>query len=343
MFLPEAFNQQVTNIIGLGLFAFLVAIGLTPFYTHFAYKHKWWKRSRTHSTTGEELKVISSLRIKRQVPLMAGLVTVIAISVTTLLFNLDRGQTWLPLAALIGGGLVGLLDDIINIKGGGGNVAGLRPKVKFLMMLAVSGVAAWFFYYKLGYQTVHIPFSGDFFVGWALIPLFMLVVVSTSNAVNITDGRDGLAGGTLISAFGAFAVIAVMQGFFGIAGFCFAVIGALLAYLWFNIPPARFFMGDVGSFSLGTALGVVAMLTDTLFLLPIIGLVFVAEAGSVVLQIGSKKLFKRRIFIASPIHYHFEALGWPKTKVTMRFWVVAQVCAAFGVALALLGGYTVLQ
>lgn len=338
----EAFNQHITVIIGLALFSFLVAIGLTPIFAHFAYKHKWWKRSRTHSTTGEALKVIARMRIKRQVPLMAGIVMIIAVTVTTVAFNLDRGQTWLPLAALIAGGMVGLVDDIISIKGAGGGFAGLRPTVKLLLITLVAAAAAWFFYYKLGYNTVHVPFIGDVVIGWLLIPLFTLVVVSTGNAVNITDGMDGLAAGTLISAYGAFAVIAAMQGFFGIAGFCMTVVGALLAYLWFNIPPARFFMGDAGSFSLGTALGVVAMLTDTLFLLPIIAFVFVAEAGSVVLQVTSKKLFKRKIFIASPIHHHFEALGWPKTKVTMRFWVIAQVCAAAGVVLALLGGYIIL-
>ncbi len=339
MFSLDNFTQEVAVIVGLSLFSFLVAIFLTPIYSHLAYKHKLWKRSRTHSTTGEALKVISSMRIKRQVPLMAGIVIILAVALTTFLFNLDRGQTWLPLAALIGGGVVGLIDDVINIRGGGGNVAGLRPLMKFLMISLVAVVAAWFFYYKLGYDTIHVPFAGDVFIGWLLMPLFVLVIVSTSNAVNITDGMDGLAGGILISSFGAFGIIASLQGLFAIAGFCFTVIGALLAYLWFNIPPARFFMGDVGSFALGTSLGVVAMLTDTLFLLPIIALIFVAEAGSVLLQLLSKKFLNRRVFIASPIHHHFEAMGWPKTKVTMRFWVIGQVCAAFGVALALIGGF----
>lgn len=335
----DALTDEVTVIIGLSLFSLLVAVLLTPIYSNYAFKHKLWKRSRTHSTTGEELKVISSFRIKRQIPLMAGIVTLIAVTLTTILFNLDRGQTWLPLAGFVGGGFVGLVDDIINIKGSGGNVAGLRPKVKFIMLTFVAAIAAFFFYYKLGYNTIHIPFAGDLFIGWALIPLFVLAVVSTGNAVNITDGMDGLAGGIAISSFGAFGVIAALQGLFMISGFCFTVIGALLAYLWFNIPPARFLMGDVGSFALGTSLGVVAMLTDTLFLLPIIAFVFVAETGSVILQLGSKKLFKKRIFKASPIHHHFEAMGWPKTKVTMRFWIVGQVCAVLGVALALLGGF----
>ncbi len=339
MFTLEQFTHETTTILLLSIFSFCVAMLLTPIYTHFAFKYSWWKRSRTHSTTGEELSVINKLRIKRKIPLMAGLVIVAAATLTTVLFNLDRHQTWLPLAALLGGGFVGLIDDIINIKGTGGKTAGLRAPVKFTMVTAVAAVAAWFFYYKLGYETIQVPFAGDFTLGWLLIPLFILVVVSTGNAVNISDGVDGLAGGLLMSAFGAFGVIAALQGNFGIAGFCMTIVGALLAYVWFNIAPARFIMGDVGSFSLGTSLGVVAMLTDTLFLLPLIALVFVAEAGSSLIQILSKKIFHRKVFIAAPIHHHFEATGWPKTKVTMRFWVIGQACAALGVILALIGGY----
>ena len=197
---------------------------------------------------------------------MAGLIFVIATGIATLLFNLDRQQTWLPLAALAGGGFVGLIDDIINVRGKGIGVAGLRAPLKFLLITIVASIGAWFFYYKLGYTTLHLPYAGDIVLGWLIIPLFILAVVSTSNAVNISDGLDGLAGGLLLSAYGAFGVIAALQGNFGIAGFCMTIAGTLLAYVWFNIPPARFFMGDVGSFSLGTGLGVVAMLTDTLFL-----------------------------------------------------------------------------
>lgn len=333
------FTRQVTTIFSLSFLTFCVAMLLTPLYTFFAYRYKFWKVDRTHSTTGEKLKVVTKYNINRSVPTMAGLITVAAITLITLLFNLDRQQTWLPLAALLGGAIVGLADDIINVRGKGGGVKGLRAPIKFAMIAAVAAVAAWFFYYKLGYTSVHIPFAGDIALGWLLIPLFILVVVSTGNAVNISDGLDGLAGGLLLNAYGAFGVIATVQGNIGIAAFCLTVVGALLAYIWFNIAPARFFMGDVGSFALGTALGVVAMLTNTLFLLPIIGLVFVAEAGSSLLQILSKKLFHRKIFIAAPLHHHLEAKGWLKTKVTMRFWVIGQVCAALGIILALAGGY----
>ena len=159
--------------------------------------------------------------------------------------------------------------------------------------------------------------------------------------VNISDGLDGLAGGLLIMSFSAFGVIALLQGHLKIAGFCFTVVGALLSYLWFNIYPARFFMGDVGSFAFGTSLGVVAMMTNTLFLLPVIGILFVVEAGSSLIQIVSKKLFHRKVFVSAPIHHHLEATGWPEVKVTMRFWVIAGVSAFVGILMALSGGHII--
>lgn len=336
----DQLTKEATVIFTLSFLAFCLAMLLTPIYTHYAYKYKFWKRSRTTSTTGEVTTVVNQLRTRKTpFPTMAGIVILIAVAVITIALNLDRQQTWLPLAALLGGGLVGLIDDIINVRGTGEGTAGLRAPIKFALITAVAALGAWFFYYKLGYTTIHVPFMGDFALGWTLIPLFILVVVSTGNAVNISDGLDGLSGGLLMSAFGAFGIIAALQGNFGIAAFCMTIIGALMAYLWFNIAPARFQMGDVGSFALGTSLGVVAMLTNTLFLLPIIGLVFVIEAGSSLVQIFSKKVFHRKVFIAAPIHHHLQMKEWPKTKVTMRFWVIGQACAAIGVILALAGGH----
>ncbi|HEU4914283.1 MAG TPA: phospho-N-acetylmuramoyl-pentapeptide-transferase [Candidatus Saccharimonadales bacterium] len=332
--------QEITTTFTLSFVTFCVAMLLTPLYSSVAYKYKLWKRRRTHDSTGKALQVLNKIHTrKRDVPTMAGLIVVAAVTIVTVLFNLDRQQTWLPLAALLGGGFVGLVDDIINVRGSGGGVAGLRAPIKMAMIMAVAAFGAWFFYYKLGFTSVHVPFAGDVAMGWMVIPLFILVVISTGNAVNISDGLDGLAGGLLASAFGAFGIVAFLQGNYGIAAFCMTVVGALLAYLWFNIAPARFFMGDVGSFALGTSLGVVAMLTNTIFLMPLIGLVFVVEAGSSLLQILSKKIFHRKIFLVAPIHHHFEALGWTRTKVTMRFWIIGQVCAVLGLALALISGF----
>ncbi len=341
--LPQL-TTSLIMLVSLALGALTLSVVMTPIYTYFAYRYRFWKRQRSTSTTGEALTVFTKLhasKFERNIPTMAGLIIVISVSIITLLFNLDREQTWLPLAALIGGGAVGLIDDIINIRGKQLGVAGLRSSLKFAMITAVAAVGAWFFYYKLGadYSQIQVPFLGSFELGWLIIPLFILAVVSTSNAVNISDGLDGLAGGLLASAYSIFAVIALLQGNEGIAGFCFAVLGALLSYLWFNVHPARFFMGDVGSFALGTSLGVIAMLTNSLLLLPVIGLVFVIEAGSSSLQIMSKKLFKRRIFKSAPIHHHLEAIGWPETKVTMRFWLIGNVAGFIGLLLALAGGH----
>lgn len=328
-----------TFILSVG--AFMLAMILTPIYTHLAYKYKFWKKQRTTSTTGEKLTVFNKLhakKFKRNIPTMAGVIFVASITLITFFFNRNRGQTWLPLAALAGGAFVGLLDDIINVRGHGEGVAGLRSSLKFAMIAVIGLVLGWFFYVKLGATAVHIPFMGDLVLGWLMVPLFAFAVIATGNAVNISDGLDGLAGGLAAIAFGSFGIIAMLQSQLLLSGFCFTVVGALLSYLWFNIYPARFMMGDVGSFAIGASLGVVAMLTNTLFLLPIIGIVFVAEAGSSLIQIFSKKVFKRKIFISAPFHHHLEATGWPETKITMRFWVVGYIAAFIGVLLALAGG-----
>lgn len=338
----ESLTHEMIGTFLLSVGGFVLAMLLTPIYTDFAYRYKFWKKQRKTSTTGEMLQIFTKLhaeKFKRNIPTMAGIIGVVSIAIITFIFNNDRAETWLPLAALIGGGFVGLLDDIINIRGQGDGVAGLRSSLKFLMITLLALALGWFFFAKLGYDSVHIPFMGDLLLGWLIVPLFVFAVVSTSNAVNISDGLDGLAGGLLSTSFGSFGVIAMLQGHFLLSGFCFTVVGALLAYLWFNIYPARFFMGDVGSFAFGTSLGVVAMLTNTIFLLPVIGVLFVIEAGSSLMQIVSKKYFGRKIFKSAPIHHHLEAGGWPEVKITMRFWVISAIAGFSGVLLALAGGH----
>lgn len=336
-------TSTIIRILGLGFVGFLLSIILTPIYTTAAYKWQWWKKPRTTSVTGEVAKVFTKLHAKkheRHIPTMAGVIFVVAVAAVTLLFNLERTETWLPLAAFAGAGMIGLVDDIINIRGSGKGVAGLPSKLKLLLTTIVAAIGGWFFFYKLDVSAIHIPFAGEWNLGWLIIPLFILVVVATANAVNITDGLDGLAGGLTSIAFGVYALIAFLEGRYGIAGFCMTVVGGLLAYTWFNVFPARFFMGDIGSFALGTALGVIAMLTNTVTLLPIIGILFVAETGSVILQIASKKLRNgKKIFKVSPLHHHFEASGWPETKVTMRFWILGQVAGVIGLIIFVVGGY----
>lgn len=338
----EILKHSLGDIVLLTVVAFLIAMALTPIYTFIAYRYRFWKKQRTTSTTGEALEVFTKLhaaKFKRSIPTMAGAIGVLAIVAVTLALNLDRNETWLPLAALIGGALVGITDDIINIRGNGLGVAGLRSSIKFLLIIAIGVVLGWYFYDKLGFTSVFVPYFGSIDIGIWIIPLFAFVVTAMGNAVNISDGLDGLAGGLLTASYGAFGLIAMLQGQFMLAGFCFTVIGVLLSYLWFNIYPARFFMGDVGSFAYGVSLGVVAMLTNSLFLLPIIGAVFVLEAGSSLIQIVSKRFFHRKVFLSAPIHHHLEASGWPEVKVTMRFWVLGCVAASIGMLVAVSGGF----
>ncbi|MBP6041985.1 phospho-N-acetylmuramoyl-pentapeptide-transferase [Candidatus Saccharibacteria bacterium] len=335
-------RDQFADIALLGLVSMLLATALTPIYTKFAYKYKWWKRQRDTSMTGEKAEVYHQLHAekhKRNIPTMAGIITVVTVTIITLLFNLDRGQTWLPLAAMLGAASVGILDDIFNLRSLGGK-AGLTARVKMLLITTVASAGGLYSFYKLGYSSLNIPFiNGNVEIGWLFVPIFVLVVVSTANAVNITDGLDGLAGGLLTTVFTAYALIAFLQTNYGIAGFCITIVGALTSYTWFNIYPARFFMGDVGSFTMGATLGVIAMLTDTVLILPVIAIVFVGETGSVIVQVLSKKIFGRKIFRSAPIHHHFEAIGWPETKVTMRFWVIGEIAALAGLLLAVFGGH----
>jgi phospho-N-acetylmuramoyl-pentapeptide-transferase len=334
-------SHTILKILGLGFASFVLSMLLTPLYTTYAYKKELWKRPRTTAATGEAATVYQKLHAAkhvRHIPTMAGVIFVISAALVTLTFNLSRTETWLPLSAMFGAGVIGLIDDFFNIRSTGG-IAGMRAKLKMLLITVVALIGGWWFFSKLGVDSIHIPLmTTSIHLGWLIVPLFVLVVVATANAVNITDGLDGLAGGLAAIAFGAYTIIAFLEGRYGVAGFCLTMVGALLSYTWFNIFPARFFMGDVGSFALGTALGVVAMLTDTVVILPIIGLIFVAEAGSSMIQIASKKLrHGKKVFKIAPIHHHFEALGWEETKVTMRFWVIGQVVAVLGLMLFLLG------
>jgi phospho-N-acetylmuramoyl-pentapeptide-transferase len=324
----------------LGLVSLVIATVITPLYTKIAYKKQWWKQQRTEAWSGGEASVYKQLHAekhKRHVPTMAGLIFIITVLIVTLADNLDRGQTWLPLAAMVGSGIIGLIDDFINIRGHNLKIAGMRSQLKFFLHSGVALIGGWWFFAKLGVTGMYIPGFGNVHLGILTILIFWMVVIATANAVNISDGLDGLAGGLLVSSFSAYSVICMVEHKFFLAGFCITVVGALLSYTWFNIFPARFFMGDVGSFALGTALGVIAMQTNTVYILPIVGIVYVAETGSVIINRTSKKLRNgKKVFLSSPIHHHFEAIGWPETKVTMRFWLIGQVGAVVGLMIFLL-------
>jgi phospho-N-acetylmuramoyl-pentapeptide-transferase len=332
---------QLTRILILGVLSFVLAMVITPIFTHFAYKYRWWRRQRQLDVTGKKAVVFQKLhqeKHKRNIPTMAGLIVIVTVAIITLIFNLNRSETWLPLATMILFGGLGLIDDLSNVFKKTDKTGGLRAKTQLLLLVLLSLLCALWFYYKLGWNIIHIPAWGDLTIGWLYIPLFVLVVVSSAKSVSITDGLDGLAGGTLSFAFGSYAVIAYLSGLSSLATFCVTLVGVMFAYTWFNIYPARFFMGQVGSTALGATLGVIAMLTNTVLILPVIGFVFVAETLSVIIQLISKRLRKgKKVFLSAPIHHHFEAKGWPETKVTMRFWVIGWVMSLLGVVIALLG------
>ena len=335
-------NDEMFYGLLLALTAFLLAMLLTPVYTYVAYKYKFWKKQKKTTVDGEALPVMTKLhahKFKHTFPTMAGLVGVVVVTIVTWIFNLDRGQTWLPLVGFLGGSFVGVIDDSINIFGSGRGAAGLRGPVKFFLITVVGLVLGWFFAYKLGWTSINIPFIGDWEIGaFMMMLIFAFAVVATSNAVNITDGLDGLSGGLAMLAYGSFGIIAMFQGNMLLFGFCMTIVGWLLSYIWFNVPPARFMMGDTGSFALGAGLGIVSMMTNSFLLLPVIGLMFVIETGSSLIQLTSKKFFHKKVFISAPLHHHLEAKGWGEAKIVMRFWIIAGVCAFVGIFIAAVGG-----
>lgn len=348
-FSDPALIADAARVVGLGAVAFVLAMLSTPLLTYALYKYRFSKSIRTAG-----VPVFASLHKKKEgTPTGGGVLiwvttavlafglliagTLTGSPVLNFLSFLSRGGTVLPLAALIASAVVGLVDDYWDVRRISPFGVGLRMRHRILLYTAIASVGAWWFFFKLGWDQIHVPALGDFVIGVWYIPLFILVVVSTAFSVNESDGLDGLAGGILLFCFGAFGVIAFAKGLTDLAAFCAVIIGALLAFLWFNVYPARFFMGDTGSMSLGVTLGIIAMLTNSALVLPIIAFPLVLESLSVLLQMTSKKLRGKKIFLSTPVHHHFEAIGWPETKVTMRFWILAAVSAALGTILGVLG------
>jgi phospho-N-acetylmuramoyl-pentapeptide-transferase len=343
-------NPVLIKIFSLAAISFIVAFLATPMLTHFLYKYRLGKQIRRDGDTPLFTKMHQK---KEGTPTMGGvLIWFTTILVASVFWFLDRvlhieafhflnfltrKQTLLPLAALLGAALLGLIDDWLGIKKLGVKGGGLRMRYHILFYLIVAVIGAYWFYFKLGFDILYIPWFGDFVIGWWYIPLFVFVLTATSFSVNITDGLDGLAGGVLIMSFFSFGLIAFLQGRYELASLTAVLAGSLLAFLWFNIFPARFFMGDTGAMSMGTVLAVIAFLTNSVMVLPIIGMILVVESLSVIIQIFWRKFFKKKLFLSTPLHHHFEAKGWPETKVTMRFWVLSGVFSLIGVVINLIG------
>ena len=345
---------NVIKIFSLAALASVVAIIWCPILTYFLYKNKLWKKTcGKKAISGEDAVVFNSLHKEKEIgtPRMGGLLiwvtTVFIIFLFYVLsiifpnswvaqFNfLSRSQTWLPLFTLIIASIVGLADDILVTKNCGKYIGGgISLKKRLLIVTAIGLIGSIWFYQKLGWDMIFIPFIGDISIGFWYIPLFILITIACWSG-GIIDGLDGLAGGTFASIFGAFTVIAFSTGKIDLAAFCAVITGTLFSFLWFNIPPARFYMGETGILGLTTVLSVIAFLTDSVYVLPIIGGLLVITVASAIIQVLSKKYRNKKVFLSTPIHHHFEALGWPSYKVTMRAWIIGIILAFIGVALRL--------
>lgn len=342
-------EQEIVKLFVIAAATFAGAMLFTPTFLRFLKRNRLGKSLRDTTKAPIAMKLHAA---KAGTPTMGGIIiwgTVAAVALTlyygcrltgiSALCSLDflsRAETFLPLGVLLAAAGVGLVDDYLNVKKIGPHGGGLRVRHRLISYTAIALLAAWWFYSKLEWDIIHVPFDGNIPLGLWYIPFFAFVLVATSNAVNLTDGLDGLAGGTLMTAFGAYGVIAFVQGKFDLAVFCAAILGALLAFVWHNITPADFFMGDTGAMALGTTLGVIAMLTNQPLLLPLIGLPFVLETSSVIIQVTSKRLRGKKVFRSAPLHHHFEAIGWGEPKIVMRFWVIAIVVASIGTVIALI-------
>lgn len=335
--------------------AFLIGMLITPILAHYLYAHKAWKkRAGKESLDGSAAHEFNRLHETHETraPRMGGIViwasTLLTVFGTTLLASLfpmqlahldffTRSQTWIPLAALLIGSIVGLIDDLLMIRPA---ATGLKLRFRLIIVFLMSCFIGWWFYDKLDVSVINIPFAEPLYLGVFIIPFFIFVSLALY-ASGVIDGIDGLSGGVFASIFASYTIIAFAQGQIQLAALCAAIVGALLAFLWFNIPPARFYMSDTGTMGLTLALAVVAFMTDSLgggvgvFVLPIIGLLLVVTVLSVVLQMLWKKFLGRKLLRIAPLHHHFEAIGWPGYKVTMRYWIFSIVCAVSGVIIAL--------
>jgi len=348
-------DYPVINVLIPAAMAFVIGILTTPIVTHFLYRYKVWKKIGGKIAMGGHIATeFNRLKGEDEVktPRMGGIVIWLAVVLTMLmlwlftllftasplaeLFFLSREQTWIPFATLLIGAAVGFLNDYYDVTHGG---KGLRLSVRLSVVALLAGIIGYWFYSKLGVETIGLPFTEALHVGIFIIPIFIFLTLCLY-ASGVIDGIDGLSGGVFASIFLAYAGVAFVQEQYDLAAFSATVAGGILAFLWFNIPPARFWMTETGSMALTLTLAVVVFMTDELggghglLLLPIIGLPLVATVLSNVLQLSYRFATGKKLFRIVPLHHHFEAIGWASYKVTMRYWIISIMCAIVGFALA---------
>ncbi|MDD4931526.1 MAG: phospho-N-acetylmuramoyl-pentapeptide-transferase [Candidatus Colwellbacteria bacterium] len=338
---------EAIKILFVSIFSFIVAILLTPVMMKALLRFGIKKQIRT----SESAPIFSALHSKKAgTPTMGGIIiwgTVLFVAVLMAALSnifsgigvfdhlnfISRSETYLPLAAMVFAALFGLIDDILGVFRIGPKGGGLAIKHKLIVYALLGSLGAWWFYSPthLDWHVLTIPFLGNIDIGAWYIPIFMFIIIASAFSANETDGLDGLLGGVSMFAFGALGVIAIVLGRFDLAAMCGAIVGALLAFLWNNVFPAKFFMGDTGSMALGITMGVIAMLTNTTLLLPFFAAVMVIESLSVIVQKIYKKMTGKKLFLSTPIHHHFEAKGMPESQITMRLWIISWMFAGLGV------------
>ncbi|MDD5197583.1 MAG: phospho-N-acetylmuramoyl-pentapeptide-transferase [Candidatus Gracilibacteria bacterium] len=333
------------------LLSFLLTFLLIPPYIRFLHRYKLGKQIREEALMGKATEFAKLHKNKTGTPTMgAGIILISIFSLVILsvivhffaadiqyLFGIqikyslwNRNETYLALFTLATVGLIGLVDDYLNVRGIG-RTKGLSARVKMILLTIFALIGAYWFYVKLGHTGLNFPFFGEVSLGILYIPLFIFIIIAMANAVNITDGLDGLAGGLLLFNYVVYAFITYNQGLMILSAICMLIVGALIAFLWFNIKPASFYMGDIGSLALGANLGIMAMMTDTLAVLIIISGIYILEICSVIIQLTSKKLRNgKKIFRIAPFHHHLEAIGWSEETVVMRFWLVGMILSSIG-------------
>lgn len=347
---------DIVKVFTPAIVAFVIGLLLTPPVSKFLVKNQLWKKkSVSVATDGGTTSITASLHGDegRRTPRMGGVIVWGSAILTILLFwfgamtdgalmaklnFLSRNQTWLPLFTLIVGAIVGLLDDywtvteVYDQKAGG-----LSFWKRLLMVLIVSFIGAWWFYAKLQMTEIFVPFVGLVNIGWLLIPFFVIVMLGTYSG-GVIDGLDGLSGGVFAIIFSTYGIIAYLGNQVDLAAFCFVLVGGLLAFLWYNIPPARFFMSETGIMALTMTLAVVAFLTRQVILLPLIASTLVISSASSSIQLLSKKFRGgKKVFLVAPLHHHFQAKGWPASTVVMRYWIIGVVSAILSLVVFLLG------
>lgn len=350
--------------------SFVVGILITPFCSNFFYKHKLWKRKARKigaphirdekgamhpNAVSVEFQRITNAEEEVRTPRVGGSIIWLSVFITTgvffLLFVLfpntltakleflSINQTFLPLLALISGALIGLVNDMLDVRQNTGRFADGFPRNYFIGIVTLFGLlGGWWFLVKLDMTSIAVPFTDMALeLGWAFIPFFVIVTLGTFSS-GVIDGIDGLSGGVFALIFAGLATIAFFQNQIDVAALCAVISGATLAFLWFNIPPARFWMGETGMLALTFTLVTVVFLTDTVLLLPIIGAPLVVTSLSSFVQILSKKIRgpEGKIFKVAPLHHHFEAVGWSREKIVMRYWLISIICVIAGVIIALL-------